>query len=675
MKRAEARPRRRHPRQARPCGRAGRGACLRAGVELSRFGSSRRGCAGGGSGSAGTGGPARSRRPTRAVAGRRAVRSASLPTTATGRSRRWTSSSVSTRWRRRRGWRRSSGLTSTPDESDRNRSRNCVTPPDAIIFITDGQRVARIGSQDYHVGDMVGLIKSRTSHPPESCWANPPGTLTDHRLPRACSEGGMHAGRHRSSRTDARCASGGVAVAAVRRVAAGADVDARPAAGSAAGAHGADGRSAAPNRVRGDHRRGGRRGAASRWRRRSGRRRARLPLPPLSCRQRIPLRRCQPSRRRRCRAHCRGAAFPRATRGRRRRACCVPIPGSQGAENVVVNDDDDGLVSLMVREGSLRQVVAMIAETQKLNIVFAGADDTHGHRLVRSPALAKRARLAAVAPRATPGRRAATSSSSPASTRPTSCRPAPSGQQVEVFELDFASAIDVDQAIKGLLSPAGRVWVTESTPTDNRRTKEAIAVVDYPAYLGRIARLHLPGRPAAAAGVHPGPHSAGRTDRRLPQRHQLQPPHQLGERRRDAQKRRVCQRPRPPRFFVDANGVGLDGLIELLQNTTDAKTLASPRDSCRERSGVAAANRRKAALPRHHHDADRHARKRAVARRRRGARSHAARHARRPRPHADHAQGVDRRRSAPTRVCRPRRPARSKPTSCSPAARAWSSAA
>ncbi len=44
--------------------------------------------------------------------------------------------------------------------------------------------------------------------------------------------------------------------------------------------------------------------------------------------------------------------------------------------NVAVNDEHDGLISLMVRDGSFRQVVAMIAETQKLNIVFAGPTDT-----------------------------------------------------------------------------------------------------------------------------------------------------------------------------------------------------------------------------------------------------------------------------------------------------------
>ena len=41
--------------------------------------------------------------------------------------------------------------------------------------------------------------------------------------------------------------------------------------------------------------------------------------------------------------------------------------------------------------------------------------------------------------------------------------------------------------MKGLLSPAGNSWVIESSSTDNRRTRDIVAVVDYPANLAQIA--------------------------------------------------------------------------------------------------------------------------------------------------------------------------------------------
>ncbi len=48
-------------------------------------------------------------------------------------------------------------------------------------------------------------------------------------------------------------------------------------------------------------------------------------------------------------------------------------PGEQGDVTV---EDHQGQISLMVRDASLRQVIALIAETQKLNLVFAAPAET-----------------------------------------------------------------------------------------------------------------------------------------------------------------------------------------------------------------------------------------------------------------------------------------------------------
>jgi type IV pilus assembly protein PilQ len=253
----------------------------------------------------------------------------------------------------------------------------------------------------------------------------------------------------------------------------------------------------------------------------------------------------------------------------------VPFPGSQGAENVVVNEEEDGLVSLMVREGSLRQVVAMIAQTQNLNIVFAGASDT----LVtasfdRQPWQKVLDSLLSASGHSwtTQDDVIFVSSVETADFLP----PAAGGQQVEVFELDFASAVDLDQAIKGLLSQGGRSWVNESMPSDNRRTKESIAVVDYPVYLARI-RDYVCQADQPPRQVFIQAHIL-QIELTEDCRNGINFNNLISLGSADVALKSIgfANGASPTAFFVDANGVGLDGLIELLQNTTDAKTLASP---------------------------------------------------------------------------------------------------
>ena len=162
------------------------------------------------------------------------------------------------------------------------------------------------------------------------------------------------------------------------------------------------------------------------------------------------------------------------------------LPLGQPVPKDVIIKEDEGLISLMVRDAPLRQVVALVAETQNLNIVFASPADVpvtasfdrvpwqqvieallsiSGHTWTMSDDIVFVTNIEAadfVSPEA-------------------------GGRAVEVFELDFASAVDVDQTVQGLLSPAGNSWVLESSTEDNRRTREVVAVVDYPANIARIS--------------------------------------------------------------------------------------------------------------------------------------------------------------------------------------------
>ena len=56
-----------------------------------------------------------------------------------------------------------------------------------------------------------------------------------------------------------------------------------------------------------------------------------------------------------------------------------------------------------------------------------------------------------------------------------------------MFNLDFASATVVSEAIQNFLSPIGKVSDRASSHTNNRLTQERIVVEDLPESLARIA--------------------------------------------------------------------------------------------------------------------------------------------------------------------------------------------
>jgi type II secretory pathway component GspD/PulD (secretin) len=253
----------------------------------------------------------------------------------------------------------------------------------------------------------------------------------------------------------------------------------------------------------------------------------------------------------------------------------VPIR-PQADPNQVTIAADAGLVTLVVRDGSLRRVVSLLAETQRLNVVFSGAADVPvTASFDRAPWMTiLDALLGAtghtwhmadnvlfVAP-------VAQADELPAGA---------DARVVEVFELDFAAAADVAEAVAGMLSPAGKSWIMESAIDNNRRTREAVAVVDYPRHLERIRQLVCQlDQPPRQVLIEAHILSIDLSDEcrngvnfqnlmRLPSANVTL--ESVGLANADSS----------PSFFVDVDGVGLDGLVELLQSTTDAKTLASPR--------------------------------------------------------------------------------------------------
>jgi type II secretory pathway component GspD/PulD (secretin) len=253
------------------------------------------------------------------------------------------------------------------------------------------------------------------------------------------------------------------------------------------------------------------------------------------------------------------------------------IPFAQPAdEGEVTVEHQEDLVSLMVRDASLRQVIALVAETQKLNIVFATPAD------VRVTAAFDRVPWQQVVD-ALLSASGHTWTTNQGVIFVTSLEtadfvlPGVGGRETRVIELDFASSVDVDQAVKGILSPAGKSWILESSPTDNRRTREAVVVIDYPANLARVeeyvCQIDQPPRQVlieanilqielqddCRSGVN------------------FEEIARLSGNELNFRSVGFANAAASPAFFLEATGGALTGLVELLKTTTDAKTLASPK--------------------------------------------------------------------------------------------------
>lgn len=155
--------------------------------------------------------------------------------------------------------------------------------------------------------------------------------------------------------------------------------------------------------------------------------------------------------------------------------------------------------------------------------------------------------------------------------------PLAQGRKLRVFPLTYVSGEDINTVVTGILSPVGKAFATDSSPTDRRRTSEQIVVEDLPEYLERVEAY------------------IRETD--VPPRQVLIEAHILRVELSDNTRHGVdfaglmkisgsevslatkgfANPAAAPAFFLNVDGSNLDLLLEALKTTTDAKTLASPK--------------------------------------------------------------------------------------------------
>jgi hypothetical protein len=246
------------------------------------------------------------------------------------------------------------------------------------------------------------------------------------------------------------------------------------------------------------------------------------------------------------------------------------------AGDVELSESDDGRIKLIVRDAPLSKVLALLAQTQNLNIVAANDIDALISITLRDVPLEEALTAILSVANYTWVKRndiilvtsLADSANLPASVQ---------GRQIEVFDLDFASASVVAEAVTNFLSPIGKVTVHSSDPADNRMTQERIVVEDLPASLARIAdficQVDQPPRQVlieahvlqvnlddtTACGVN------------------LDAIVRLSHADLDLNTAGFANPAAPQAFLATLRGGDLGGVLEALQTTNDTKSLGSPK--------------------------------------------------------------------------------------------------
>ena len=253
----------------------------------------------------------------------------------------------------------------------------------------------------------------------------------------------------------------------------------------------------------------------------------------------------------------------------------IPLVGPPAQDIRIIGPPDQ--LTLVVRDAQLKDVLAAIARSQGLNIIVS--QDVVARVSLTLERVSVRDTINAVVAIAgctwyeDRGIIYVTSISSTATLAPQL-----QGRQVEVFQLDFASGEDVEAAIKaGMLSPVGKSYVMVSNPDDNRRTHESVVVEDLPVYLDRIRQyVFQVDQPPRQVLIEARVLQVELADE---DRHGVNFEKALSLMGNDIRLQSVgfATPAAPQAFFAELNGSSLDALIECLQTTTDAKTLAAPK--------------------------------------------------------------------------------------------------
>ncbi|HEY3391944.1 MAG TPA: hypothetical protein VGK58_04515 [Lacipirellulaceae bacterium] len=261
---------------------------------------------------------------------------------------------------------------------------------------------------------------------------------------------------------------------------------------------------------------------------------------------------------------------PQVFRGR------LPLTGTRPGHGIQISQNADGRITLVVRDKSLSEVLALLAETQGLNIVAANSIDSVITITLNNVSLEEALTAVLSVANYTWVERNGIiliTSLTDSANLPAGVQ----GRQIQVFELDFVSARVVSEAVAGFLSPIGKVSISESDPIDNRMTRELVVVEDLPESLSRIAAYICQVDRAPRQVLIEAHILQIRLDDTNRQGVNIDGIIRLAGADLTLKTTGLASPAAPQAFLATLKGGDLGHVIELLQTTTDAKTLGSPR--------------------------------------------------------------------------------------------------
>ncbi len=253
----------------------------------------------------------------------------------------------------------------------------------------------------------------------------------------------------------------------------------------------------------------------------------------------------------------------------------VPLHGP-APEGQIEFANRNGRISLVVRGAPLNAVLDVIAQQHGLNIISAGPTDVPISVTLNNVDLDNALNSILAVAGLTWSRNNNIVIISPI-TKELHLSPQVQGRQMRVFPLNFVAASDVQQVVVGLLSPVGQSFVTESTPTDKKRTRETLVVEDLPEYLLRVEQyICQADQPPRQVLIEA---HLLQVDLEDDTRHGVNFEYiaQVAGADVTLTTTGFANPASSPAFFLGIDGTDLDALVEAIKMTTDAKTLASPK--------------------------------------------------------------------------------------------------
>lgn len=155
--------------------------------------------------------------------------------------------------------------------------------------------------------------------------------------------------------------------------------------------------------------------------------------------------------------------------------------------------------------------------------------------------------------------------------------PGTQGQILKVFPLTWVAGDDIDTVIKGLLSPVGKSFARMTQTGDQRRTQEQVVVEDLPENVARIeSYIQQTDRPPKQVSIEVHVLSVLLND---DTRHgvNFDALLELANANIRVATPGFASNAATPAFIFGIDSSDVDAVVEALQTTNDAKTLASPK--------------------------------------------------------------------------------------------------